>query len=216
MVCLKNGFKWQSGEFLTFLFDKTGNGRTELRCGDRWASQAQRQPTRAMWASHSLLHGSQMSAPSAGPGGGGAEPVRGQDDRKRERQARDGVSRPAGEESPAGRGFPGSWHPAKPRDCKGAGHRPFTRPRQAAGWQIAPADTGRNGPRRIATRYLLGFAGAQRQPTKAMWASYCLWHGSQVSAPSGGPGGGESGIGARSGGPQKGAPRQEWRVATGR
>ena len=39
--------------------------------------------------------------------------MRGQDDRKRERQARDGVSRPAGEDRPAVRGFPGSWHPAK-------------------------------------------------------------------------------------------------------
>ena len=41
--------------------------------------------------------------------------MRGQDDRKRERQARDGVSRPAGEGRPVARGFPGSWHPAKVR-----------------------------------------------------------------------------------------------------
>ncbi len=46
---------------------------------------------------------------------GCAEPVRGQDDRKRERQARDGVSRPAGGARPVARGFPGSWHPSKVR-----------------------------------------------------------------------------------------------------
>ena len=68
------------------------------------------------------------------------EPVRGQDDRKRERHAMDGVWLPAGGENPAARGSPDSRHPAKTRDCKGAGHRPFTRPRQTAGWQNAPAD----------------------------------------------------------------------------
>ena len=77
-----------------------------------------------------------------GRGAGRAESVRAQEERKRERHARDGVWRPAGGEHPAARGLPGSRHPAKPRDCKGAGHRPLTRPRQAAGWQIAPADRG--------------------------------------------------------------------------
>ena len=75
--------------------------------------------------------------------------MRGQEERKRERHARDGVWRPAGGEHPAARGLPGSRHPAQPRDCKGAGHRPLTRPRQAAGWQIIMAEKGRDGPNGI-------------------------------------------------------------------
>ena len=53
-----------------------------------------------------MSHQSPLRLP--GRAEGGAEPVRGQDDRKRERQARDGVSRPAGGERPVARGFPGS------------------------------------------------------------------------------------------------------------
>ena len=42
------------------------------------------------------------------------EPVRGQDDRKRERHAMDGVWLPAGERRPGARGFPGSRHTPRP------------------------------------------------------------------------------------------------------
>ena len=73
------------------------------------------------------------------------EPVRGQDDRTRERHARDGVWLPAGGENPGARGLPDSRYPAKTRDCKGAGHRPFTRPRQRQVGK-SPQPTGRNGP----------------------------------------------------------------------
>jgi hypothetical protein len=43
------------------------------------------------------------------------EPVRGQDDRKRERHAMDGVWLPAGGRRPGARGFPGSRHTPKAR-----------------------------------------------------------------------------------------------------
>ena len=52
------------------------------------------------------------------------ESVRGQDDRKRERQARDGVSRPAGEGRPVARGFPGSWLTPSRRIVKDRGFGP--------------------------------------------------------------------------------------------
>jgi hypothetical protein len=50
---------------------------------------------------------------------GRMEPVRGQDDRKRERHARDGVWLPAGGRRPGARGFPGSRHTPRP-GVKGA------------------------------------------------------------------------------------------------
>ena len=70
---------------------------------------------------------------------GRMEPVRGQDDRKRERHARDGVWLPAGEERPGARGFPDSRHTRK---AWGQGGGPFAPlpPPPTAGWQIAPAD----------------------------------------------------------------------------
>ena len=46
---------------------------------------------------------------------GQLQPVRGQDDRKRERHARDGVWLPAGGRRPGARGFPGSRHTPKAR-----------------------------------------------------------------------------------------------------
>ena len=52
------------------------------------------------------------------------EPVRGQDDRKRERHARDGVWLPAGERRPEARGFPGSRHTPSRRIVKGRGFGP--------------------------------------------------------------------------------------------
>ena len=70
------------------------------------------------------MNDSQKPAPSAGPGGGVSESVRGQDDRKRERQARDGVSRPAGGEQPVARGFPGSRLTPSRRIVKGRGFGP--------------------------------------------------------------------------------------------
>jgi hypothetical protein len=59
------------------------------------------------------------------------EPVRGQDDRKRERHARDGVWLPAGERRPGARGFPGSRHTPRP-GVKGA-------------WPYAPLPPPPNG-----------------------------------------------------------------------
>jgi len=50
---------------------------------------------------------------------GWMEPVRGQDDRKRERHAMDGVWLPAGGRRPGARGFPGSRHTPRP-GVKGA------------------------------------------------------------------------------------------------
>ncbi len=74
------------------------------------------------------------------------EPVRGQDDRKRERHAMDGVWLPAGEGQSAARGLPGSRHTPRPGIAKGEAFSPLARHRQAAGWQIAIADQGRHGP----------------------------------------------------------------------
>jgi hypothetical protein len=45
--------------------------------------------------------------------------VSGQDDRERERHARDGVWLPAGEERPGARGFPDSRHKPGPGIAKG-------------------------------------------------------------------------------------------------
>ena len=71
------------------------------------------------YQSRSFMNVPPKPAPSAGPGGGVSESVRGQDDRKRERQARDGVSRPAGGERPVARGFPGSRLTPSRRIVKG-------------------------------------------------------------------------------------------------
>ena len=54
--------------------------------------------------------------------------MRGQDDRKRERHAMDGVWRPAGGENPGARGFPGSRHPAKVRGQGGKALCPLAAP----------------------------------------------------------------------------------------
>jgi hypothetical protein len=92
------------------------------------------------------------------------EPVRGQDDRKRERHAMDGVWLPAGGRRPGARGFPGSRHTLGPGIVKGEAFSPLTRrrPPQVGKTplptrrnrisalplyrQIAQADSGRNGP----------------------------------------------------------------------
>ena len=52
------------------------------------------------------------------------EPVRGQDDRKRERHARDGVWLPAGGENPGARGFPDSRPTPSRRIVKDRGFGP--------------------------------------------------------------------------------------------
>ena len=57
------------------------------------------------------------------------EAVRGQDDRKRERHARDGVWLPAGERRPAARGCPGSRHTPGPGIAKGEAFSPLARRR---------------------------------------------------------------------------------------
>jgi hypothetical protein len=58
------------------------------------------------------------------------EPVRGQDDRTRERHAMDGVWLPAGGENPGARGFPDSRHTLRPGIAKGEAFSPLARPRQ--------------------------------------------------------------------------------------
>ena len=65
------------------------------------------------------------------------KPVNGQDDRERERHARDGVWLPAGGEQPAARGLPGSRHTPKARDCQGGGLFPLGPPPSTTGGQIA-------------------------------------------------------------------------------
>jgi hypothetical protein len=54
--------------------------------------------------------------------------VSGQDDRERERHARDGVWLPAGGERPAARGFPDSRHTPKARGQGGRAFRPLAAP----------------------------------------------------------------------------------------
>jgi len=75
--------------------------------------------------------------------------VRGQDDRKRERHARDGVWLPAGGGNPGARGFPDSRQKPGPGIAKGEAFSPLARPRQAAGWHTAQADSGRNRTNQI-------------------------------------------------------------------
>ena len=71
--------------------------------------------------------------------------MRGQDDRKRERHARDGVWLPAGEEHPGTRGSPDSRHTPTARGQGGRAFCPLAAP-PTAGWQIAQADQGGTGP----------------------------------------------------------------------
>ena len=70
------------------------------------------------------------------------EAVRGQDDRKRERHARDGVWLPAGGENPGARGFPDSRPTLRPGIAKGEAFSPLARPRQRQVGQ-SPQPTGR-------------------------------------------------------------------------
>ena len=88
----------------------------------------------------------------SGRASGWMEAVRGQDDRKRERHARDGVWLPAGGGNPGARGLPDSRPKHGPGIAKGEAFSPLARPRQAAGWQMAPADSGLNGPSSIERR----------------------------------------------------------------
>jgi len=69
--------------------------------------------------------------------------VRGQDDRKRERHAMDGVWLPADGDPPVARGLPGSRPRHRPGIVKGAAFPPLTRrrPRQVG---RTPASTRRN------------------------------------------------------------------------
>ena len=57
------------------------------------------------------------------------EPVRGQDDRKRERHAMDGVWLPAGGGQPDTRGLPDSRHTPRPGIAKGVAFSPLARRR---------------------------------------------------------------------------------------
>ena len=74
------------------------------------------------------------------------EPVRGQDDRKRERHAMDGVWLPAGGENPAARGFPDSRHTPGPGIAKGEAFSPLAAPGRLAN---RPSRRGGTGPSRI-------------------------------------------------------------------
>jgi hypothetical protein len=68
--------------------------------------------------------------------------VSGQDDRERERHARDGVWLPAGGERPGARGFPDSRHKSGPGIAKGEAFSPLVRPRQRQVGK-SPQRTGR-------------------------------------------------------------------------
>jgi hypothetical protein len=67
------------------------------------------------------------------------EPVRGQDDRKRERHAMDGVWLPAGGRQPGTRRLSRQSAYAKARDCQGGGLFPLGPPPFARGEQEAIA-----------------------------------------------------------------------------
>jgi hypothetical protein len=68
------------------------------------------------------------------------EPVSGQDDRERERHARDGVWLPAGGGQPATRGLPGSRHKPGPGIAKGEAFSPLARRRPPLVGKIASVD----------------------------------------------------------------------------
>jgi hypothetical protein len=76
------------------------------------------QPTLPDGGNRRLNH-TQAQSRLLGRAEGGMEPVRGQDDRKRERHAMDGVWLPAGGRRPRARGFPGSRHTPGPGIVKG-------------------------------------------------------------------------------------------------
>jgi len=79
------------------------------------------------------------------------EPVRGQDDRKRERHAMDGVWLPTGGENPGARGFPDSRHKPKARGQGGRAFCPLAAP--ANGRLVnRPSRWGGSGPCRIQIR----------------------------------------------------------------
>ena len=69
--------------------------------------------------------------------------MRGQDDRKRERHAMDGVWLPAGEETPVARGFPDSRHTPRPGIAKGVAFSPLAR-RRSPEVNKTPASARRN------------------------------------------------------------------------
>ncbi len=71
------------------------------------------------------------------------EPVSGQDDRERERHARDGVWLPAGGGQPAARGLPGSRHTPRPGIAKGEAFSPLAR-RRPPQVDRSPASARRN------------------------------------------------------------------------
>ena len=76
------------------------------------------------------------------------EPVCGQDDRKRERHAREGVWLPAGEGQHNPRGFPDSRHTSKARGQGGMALCPLAAPANGR-LAILPSRRGRNGPNKI-------------------------------------------------------------------
>ena len=138
-----------------------------------------------------MVHKSQRRLP--GRAEGCAEPVRGQDDRKRERQARDGVSRPAGGARPVARSFPGSWHPSKVRGQGGKALCPLAAPaKRQVGKSPQPTEGGTDHAASIAshatmqsTRGDRWASQAQHQPTRAMQVSHGFMNGSPPAAQGG-------------------------------
>ena len=112
----------------------------------REARQRQQQPAPSVQVDLAVAHADDTKTRSrlSGRASGWREPVRGQDDRKRERHARDGVWLPAGGSNPRARGFPDSRPTPRARDCQGGGLFPLGPPPPTASWLIAIADQGRN------------------------------------------------------------------------
>jgi hypothetical protein len=79
------------------------------------------------------------------------EPVNGQDDRERERHARDGVWLPAGGGQPAARGLPGSRHKPGPGIAKGEAFSPLARRRPPQVGKIA--NVGKAEPDQAKSRF---------------------------------------------------------------
>ena len=107
------------------------------------------------------------------------EPVSGQDDRERERHARDGVWLPAGEGQPAARGLPGSRHTPRPGIAKGEAFSPLAR-RRSPQVDRSPASARRNR---------ISVWPPHRQFMIAGWCEV-----SPAAAPSGGRGSGSAAV----------------------
>ena len=150
--------------------------------GNCWASLNSAHPTGRC---NRRLNHTQAQSRLLGRVEGRMEPVRGQDDRKRERHAMDGVWLPAGGENPRARGFPDGRPKPGPGIAKGEAFSPLARRRPPQVDRTPmPARRNRNKQNRTPTMNPIGMGSSPCRPNPK---------------PSAGPSGGMFVAGERSG-----------------